>query len=202
MERETDDRAPTSAPLIVVLAGPNGAGKTSIAPDLLQGAYAVDEYVNADAIAMGLSGFRPDSVAIAAGRVMLSRLDALADARRDFAFETTLAARSFGPWLRARRGSGYRVHLTFLGLPDADTAVNRVADRVRRGGHAIPEPTIRRRYVAGLQNFHRVYREIVDSWLLIDNGSATGPIHVAAQDPGRALVILDAQRWQRMERFR
>jgi hypothetical protein len=104
-------------PLVVVVAGPNGAGKSTTAPRLLRGALAVTEFVNADAIAQGLSAFRPESVALAAGRVMLGRLRALAAARETFAFETTLASRNFAPWLRTLKGRGFRVHVTFLSLP-------------------------------------------------------------------------------------
>src|SRR5690606_24668834 len=93
----------TGQPLIVVIAGPNGAGKSTTAPHLLQDAFTVSEFVNADTIAQGLSAFRPESVSFDAGRVMLKRLDALAASRESFAFETTLASRHFAPWLKARR---------------------------------------------------------------------------------------------------
>ena len=136
-------------PSVVILAGPNGAGKSTAAPALLQGALAVDEFVNADVIARGLSAFEPDRVAIAAGRIMLARLDELAAQRVDFAFETTLATRSFAPWLLGLTLSGYDVHLFFLWLSSADLAVARVADRVRAGGHHVPEAVVRRRYSAG-----------------------------------------------------
>src|SRR5207247_5722706 len=120
----------------LVIGGPNAAGKTTTAPRLLQQALEVSEFVNADAIALGLSAFRPDTAALAAGRAMLARLQVLAESRADFAFETTLASRSFAPWLRRLRTSGYHVHLAFLALPDADLAVARVAGRVRSGGHS------------------------------------------------------------------
>ena len=92
-------------PSVVVLAGPNGAGKSTVAPALLQGALGIDEFVNADVIARGLSAFDPESAAIAAGRVMLARLHELAEQRVSFAFETTLASRSFALWLRRLRVS-------------------------------------------------------------------------------------------------
>ena len=98
-------------PLVVMLAGPNGAGKSTSAPYLLKDALAVEEFVNADTIAQGLSAYRPETTAVAAGRVMLERLHVLAKARRDFAFETTLAGRSYERWLRALRATGYRAHL-------------------------------------------------------------------------------------------
>lgn len=153
-------------PSVVVLGGPNGAGKSTAAPALLQGALAVNEFVNADVIARGLSAFAPESAAIAAGRVMLGRLHELAAQRVTFAFETTLASRSFAPWLRSLRVSGYEVQLVFLWLPSADFAVERVAARVRAGGHNVPAETVRRRYHAGLRNFFSLYEPVASSWRL------------------------------------
>ena len=151
-------------PSIVILAGPNGAGKSTVAPALLQGALAVDEFVNADVIARGLSAFDPDRVAIAAGRIMLTRLNELAAQRADFAFETTLATRSFAPWLRSLRLSGYDVHLFFLWLSSAELAIARVADRVGMGGHHVAEEVVRRRYSAGIRNFFSLYRPLATTW--------------------------------------
>ena len=155
-------------PSVVILAGPNGAGKSTAAPELLQGELAVTEFVNADVIARGLSAFDPDRAAIAAGRVMLVRLDELARQRESFAFETTLASRSFAPWLRDLRASGYAVHLFFLWLSSPDLAVQRVADRVRSGGHDVPADTIRRRYRAGVRNLFSLYQPIVTTWAVYD----------------------------------
>lgn len=155
-------------PSVVVLAGPNGAGKSTAAPELLQGELAVNEFVNADVIARGLSAFDPDRAAIAAGRVMLARLDELARQRESFAFETTLASRSFAPWLRDLRASGYAVHLFFLWLSSADLAVQRVAQRVTTGGHNVPEDTVRRRYRAGIRNFFSLYQPFATSWAVYD----------------------------------
>src|SRR5437763_256261 len=98
-------------PSIVVVAGPNGAGKTTAAPFLLRDALGLREYVNADPIAAGLSAFAPESAAVAAGRVMLARINELARQRISFGFETTLASRSLAPWLRTRAAEGYAVHL-------------------------------------------------------------------------------------------
>src|SRR5690606_37057375 len=134
----------------MLLAGPNGAGKSTSAPNLLKGVLAVEEFVNADVIAQGLSAYRPESAAVAAGRVMLERLRFLAARRQDFAFDTTLAGRGHARWLRELRSTGYRAHLIFLSLPSADLAVARVAERVRQGGHHVPDDVVRRRFGAGL----------------------------------------------------
>ena len=166
---QADKIGRVDSPHVIILAGPNGAGKTTAARDLLQGALAVDEFVNADTIAHGLSAFRPEEVALEAGRVMLSRLDALAGMRMDFAFETTLASRSFAPWLRQLRRSGYEFHLLYLWLRDPELAVARVASRVRLGGHGVPADTIRRRYRRGLENFFSLYRPVATTWTVYDN---------------------------------
>jgi predicted ABC-type ATPase len=61
------------------------------------------------------------------------------------------------------------VTLFFLSLPDAETAIARVAERVRQGGHHVPEDVIRRRFAAGLRNFQRAYKSTVDVWAIYDN---------------------------------
>jgi predicted ABC-type ATPase len=187
-------------PLAVVIAGPNGAGKSTMAPRLLQDALAVSEFVNADAIATGLSAFRPDSVAIGAGRVMLARLRTLAQTRADFAFETTLASRSFARWLVDLRRSGYRTHLAFLSLPDPDLAVARVAGRVRQGGHSVPEAVIRRRFARGLSNFLETYRTVVDTWQVFDNSAETGPRLIASGRNGEEPAVVDENAWTNLLR--
>jgi len=185
-------------PLIVVIAGPNGAGKSTAAPMLLREALAVDEFVNADTIALGLSAFRAEQAAVAAGRVMLARLHTLAQSRDSFAFETTLASRSFAPWLRVRRTEGFRVHLAFLSLPTVELAIARVRERVRLGGHDVPEPVIRRRYIAGLRTFFTLYRNIADEWQMLDNSDAMGPRLIASSHIGSPPAIVDEHGWHRL----
>jgi predicted ABC-type ATPase len=161
-----------NTPLAVVIAGPNGAGKSTTAPRLLRDALAVSEFVNADAIAAGLSAFRPESVAMAAGRVMLARLGELAREHVSFAFETTLASRGFAAWLE------------------------RVAERVGLGGHDVPESVIRRRFAAGLRNLFTLYLPLVDRWRELDNSEATGPRLIAS---GRAELepeVMDPDAWR------
>jgi predicted ABC-type ATPase len=186
-------------PSVVVLAGPNGAGKSTTAPALLRDVLAVTEFVNADTIAQGLSGFDPDSSALEAGRIMLRRVRELAGRREDFAFETTLASRSFAPWLRELKQGGYRVNLLFLWLPSPDFAVERVAERVRMGGHDILEDVIRRRYRKGLQHFFALYRPICDVWRVYDNSDARGPRLVSAGSGPKTTQVLDARTWQLIE---
>ena len=185
-------------PSAVILAWPNGAGKTTAAPESLHGALSVNEFVNADVIARGLSAFDPASVAIAAGRVMLARIQGLAEQRVNFAFETTLASRSLAPRTRDLLASGYAVHLVFLWLSSADLAVQRVAARVAAGGHNVPEETVRRRYRAGIRNFFRMYQSIVTNWALF-NASGLEPKRVAERMESQPLRVYDATIWAKAQ---
>ena len=185
-------------PKVIVLAGPNGAGKSTSAARLLRGALGVDEFVNADVIAQGLSAFAPQGVALAAGRIMMQRLKELAAARASFAFETTLASRTFAPWLADLKASGYHIHLIFLWLPSAEVAMDRVAERVRLGGHDVPEDTIRRRYRAGWANFCELYQPLADSWQVIDNSVVGKPRLIAIGQGRRTQVVRNEALWDRI----
>lgn len=185
-------------PSVVVLCGPNGAGKSTTGPPILRDTLGITEFVDADLIARGLSAFDPEGTALEAGKVMLRRVHELAGKRADFAFETTLAARSFAPWLAGLRAEGYKVHVVFLWLPSAAFAVERVAERVRTGGHSVPEHVVRRRYRLGLANFFRLYQPLADTWQMYDNSCAGGPRLVAVGAGRRVTCVADAATWERI----
>ena len=180
-------------PNLFILAGPNGAGKSTSAPGILSGPRRVDEFVNADVIA------KEEGVSeIEAGRRTLARLDALTQARRDIAFETTLANRTLLPRIKAMQEAGYRFNLTFFWLPSADMAVARVAKRVASGGHSIPEDVIRRRYERGLENFFNGYADAADAWTLVNNTLAPPGNRIAWREHGEWLRIGDNGLWSRL----
>ena len=166
-------------PNVIILAGPNGAGKSTISQELFGGAADRPHYVNADTIARGLSAFRSEELALEAGRIMLDYLKKLGVQKSTFAFETTLATKSFAPWIRELKGAGYIFRLFYLWLPAAEMAVQRVKDRVTGGGHHVPEETVRRRYKRGLENFFQLYRPIADSWKFYNNANPKSPIEIA-----------------------
>lgn len=156
-------------PKIIIIAGPNGAGKTTFAREFLPQEAGCPVFVNADLIAAGLSPFAPERAAIQAGRLMLKVIAQHVARRESFAFETTLSGRSYARQIPQWRQLGYCIELFFLSLPSVDMAVQRVAERVRQGGHDIPETTIRRRFVSGRRMFADVYQPLVDKWVLYDN---------------------------------
>ncbi|MET0211050.1 MAG: zeta toxin family protein [Burkholderiaceae bacterium] len=158
-----------TTPKIVIIARPNGAGRTTFARAFLPQEAKLTRFINADLIAAGLSPFAPEAAAIKAGRLMLDEISACATRRDSFAFETTLSGLGYLRHIRAWKAAGYHVSLFFLALPDAELAIARVAERVRQGGHHIPEDVIRRRFQAGRANFDQRYQAAVNAWALYDN---------------------------------
>lgn len=183
-------------PQVIVIAGPNGAGKTTLAPFLLRDKLGVLEYVNADPIAQGLSGFDPASVAVKAGRVMLNRLHDLAEQRKTFAFESTLAAKHYAGWIKKLRNHGYAFQLMFLWLRSADLAVQRVRERVQAGGHHVPEQVIRRRYGAGMKNFLKLYQPLANTWAVYDNSYLPNPMMIAQGGQGEGEIVIHDDLWE------
>jgi len=154
---------------LYIIAGCNGAGKTTASYTILPEILDCREFVNADEIAKGLSPFNPEGVAIEAGRLMLKRIEELLNSGLSFSIETTLATRSYLNLVKKARQDGYKVILLFFWLPSPEMAKERVVERVRAGGHNIPQEIIERRYYAGIRNFFTIYKETVDYWMLIDN---------------------------------
>jgi predicted ABC-type ATPase len=185
-------------PNVILLAGPNGAGKSTAAPDLLHGALHVDEFVNADVIARGLSAFNPERAALDAGRVMLSRLKELAGQRRNIAFESTLASRTFAPWIRELKKTGYRFHLFYFWLPSPEACVNRVRERKALGGHFVPSETIHRRYHAGIRNFFELYEPIAAEWQFYDNTQKPRSL-IASGGENTTKRIFNAELWDKLK---
>ena len=154
---------------LFIISGCNGAGKTTASYTVLPEILDCKEFVNADEIARGLSPFNPESVAIEAGRLMLKRIDELLEKGETFSIETTLATKSYINLVRRAKEKGYTVRLLFFWLNSPELALLRIAERVAKGGHNIPEPIVRRRYIAGINNLFRLFMNEVDYWVIYDN---------------------------------
>jgi len=185
-------------PNVIVIAGANGAGKSTLAPFLLRDTFGITEFVNADTIARGLSAFAPENSAFEAGRIMLQRLTELSAKQKNFAFETTLATRFYSRWLKELQAGNYRFHLIFLWLKNSELAIERVRERVRLGGHNVPEEIIKRRYAKGLHNFFHLYKPIADSWQVY-NASMIIPQKIAYGDKIQGEKIIKQNIWQKMK---
>ena len=184
-------------PRVVVFAGPNGAGKSTHA-DAILAALGIPTFVNADYIARGLAGQRTETVAFAAGRIMLNRLHELAQAQADFAFESTLSSKSFHPFLLGLKAHGYHVAIYYFALSSSRLAQRRVKHRVALGGHDVPADVIKRRFGRSLQNFFQLYAGVADEWMVFDNSSGHTAQTVAHLTHGQQ-TIEDNAPWRKLQ---
>jgi predicted ABC-type ATPase len=178
-------------PLVVVLGGPNGAGKSTAAEVVLPSGIA---FLNADEVAKSLPGYRSSSADYEAGRIVLGRMQEMEGKRESFAVETTLASRSLASRVRRLRVEGHLFRLIYTWSASAEFSVQRVAQRVRSGGHDIPEEVIRRRYQASLRNLFDLYLPLADRWDIHDNTGRGGP-RLIAEQAGAGEVIHDPVLW-------
>jgi predicted ABC-type ATPase len=184
---------------IVILGGPNGAGKTTAAGLLLPKSLAVSEFVNADEIARGLSPNNVEGAAVAAARAMIGRMNSLFAQDISFAFETTCSGAGHTAFLKRAKEQGWRISLLFLWLPSPEFALERVAQRVRDGGHNIPKDVVVRRYRKGIENLRDLYLPLADVAAIYDN-SDNGPKLIVERLPGGELIVHRQKIWAAIER--
>lgn len=185
-------------PKIYIIGGPNGAGKTTVGKSLIPEVLHCHEYVNADDIAGTLSPFNPASASIQSGRVMLEKIHHLAKQKTDFSFETTMASRSFAPFLIDCKKDNYKINLIFLWLEGPELALKRVKDRVANGGHDIPADIILRRYKRRIDNFLNIYIPLADNWALYEN-SYKVPTIIAKKELNNPFVVYNKKYWQKFQ---
>lgn len=183
---------------LYIIAGCNGAGKTTASFTMLPEMLKCREFVNADEIAAGLSPFNPEGVAIQAGRLMIDRIIHLLKEGESFAFETTLATRSYVKLIQQAQRRGYFVTLIFFMLNTPEQAVKRVERRVSMGGHNIPVDVIHRRYEAGLQNLFQLYMPVCNYWTLYDNSDCPA-VKLASGCGEKNIEVLVPQRFQELQ---
>lgn len=175
-------------PTVYVVAGPNGAGKTTFALEFLPKIADCRNFINADLIAGGLSPLDVDAAAIAAGRLFVRQIRDQINARREFAFETTLSGLAYLKLFPQMRRRGYFIRIYYLWIPTVELALKRIEERVRRGGHDIPRAVARRRYGKGLANLFRRYMALADYCAIFDN-SSTEPSLIYERSAGVERVI-------------
>jgi len=176
---------------LYIISGCNGAGKTTASYTILPEILDCKEFVNADEIAKGLSPFQPEKVSFEAGRIMLNRIDELLQKEVDFAFETTLSAKSYASIVKKAQDQGYFVTLIFFWLNSVELAKQRVKIRVNEGGHNIPEDVIERRYIRGIKNFFKIYLNKCNNVMLFDNSNKL-PVLILEKELNDEIQIIDS----------
>lgn len=175
-------------PTCWIIAGPNGAGKTTFALEYLPQVAECSRFINADLIAAGLSPLAPERELLTASRLFLREIEAAITQRQDFAFETTLAGRSYLKLVRRLRAEGWRTELIYLALPSMEMSKLRVAERVAHGGHNIPTADIERRFARSLGNLLNVFSTEVDACRCFMNSSAVPELVFEQQGDVRNIV--------------
>ncbi len=183
-------------PQFIIIGGGNGSGKSTSAALILGDKVP---YINADEIAKGLPEVEGENKDVRASRILISAMDEYEARQEDFAIETTLASRSLAPRVRRLQEVGYEFQLLFFWLASPELNIQRVAERVQRGGHHIPEDVIRRRYVAGLKNFFSLYMPLANEWRAYDNSGNGKALLVAEQRLGQPGVVHRPETWQQMK---
>lgn len=186
---------------LYIIAGCNGAGKTTASFTLLPEILNCKEFVNADEIAKGLSPFQPEKVALDAGRLMLKRIDELIENNKNFAFETTLATKSYKNRILLAKKQGYHVILVYYWLQDSQLAIERVKQRVKEGGHNIESEIIKRRYLNGIKNFFNIYFSIVDEILLFDNSDNKSDFIAEKKNNSTELTVYKIDKFQLFKKY-
>lgn len=183
---------------LYIVAGCNGAGKTTASYTILPEIIDCKEFVNADEIAKGLSPFQPEKVAFQSGRIMINRINELLNEQETFAFETTLATRSYRNKILKAKKQDYDITLLFFWLNNVDLAIERVKIRVKEGGHNIPDKIIERRYYNGIYNLFDIYLPIIDGALIFD--SSYGKYELIAHKMGTdSLEIVDQNIFKKLK---
>ena len=151
-----------------IIAGPNGAGKTTFAYEFLPIEAECLNFINADLIANGLSPFKPDKVAIKAGKIMIQLINECVRKNESFAFETTFSGKGYSNKIINWKSQNYEVIIYYIKLPSVKLAIERVRLRVAQGGHNVPEHIIRRQYDRSWENFQQIFKHLADSWTVFD----------------------------------
>lgn len=185
---------------LYIIAGCNGAGKTTASFTILPEILDCKEFVNADEIAKGLSPFQPEKVSFEAGRIMLRRINELLESNENFAFETTLATKSYKSKVIEAKSKNYNVTLLFFWLQNVDLAIERVKTRVLEGGHNIEIDVIKRRYLNGIKNLFEIYLPIVDEAMIFDNSEGKHDL-IAEKTFDSEIDILNQTKFDKLKNY-
>lgn len=183
-------------PTLEIVAGPNGVGKSTLANVLFNSPQSY-RFINADIIARGLNLSNESGGDIEAGRVMLESIRHALEGGQSFGFETTLSAKTWTRYILKAKELDYTTHLLYITVSDVSICLLRIKERVSRGGHNIPEETVRRRFFRSRSLFYHYYRSLCDDWFVFENSGEAAQL-IAKKEEGGTIRIIDELLFERL----
>jgi predicted ABC-type ATPase len=169
-----------------IIGGPNGSGKTTFAESALLKRKDL-LYLNTDAIARGLTLNGSKYAQFEAGRVLLKYVDESIKDDRSFSFETTMSGRIWMTHISKAKKQGYKIVIYFVFVNSVPLSLKRIKNRVKFGGHNIPEEIVKRRFKRTFANFSNLYSPMADEWFVLDNSSE--PVIIAQKEDNKIEVF-------------
>lgn len=160
---------PPTPPTLYLFAGSNGAGKTTFARAYLRQLDPIPRFLNADEIARGLSPLNPQKLAVKAGKLLLQEIQDCLKSGDSFGLESTLSGTTYTKLLQQAKSIGFQIEIHYLWIPSPSLAIRRIAQRVKMGGHSVPESDVKRRFSRSLNNFLEIYAPLSDGWTFRNN---------------------------------
>jgi predicted ABC-type ATPase len=160
---------PAAPPTLYLFAGSNGAGKTTFARAYLRQLDPIPRFLNADEIARGLSPLDPEKLAVRAGKLLLREIQSCMESRHPFGLESTLSGTTYTKLLKQAKSTGYQIEIHYLWIPSPSLAIRRIAQRVKMGGHSVPDADVKRRFSRSLTHFLEIYAPLADGWTFRNN---------------------------------
>jgi len=171
---------------VVIIAGPNGSGKTTFAHQYIE--VSGYSYLGADAIAENIAPNHVEEVKVQAGREFFKQMADLIAESKNFVVESTLSGLGFQHIIHRLNQAGYTITILFVYLETPEVCVERVKERVLKGGHDVPAVDIKRRFYRSKNNFWHRYKNLAHYWHIFYNNE--GFIEVAAGE-GSQLTVTD-----------
>jgi predicted ABC-type ATPase len=182
--------------VLEIVAGPNGCGKTTLSEYLIDSGR-LKNMINADIIAKGLDASNTKGGEITAGKIMLKQLHDCISSQKSVSFETTLSGKTWISLIEKARGVGYRVVIYYITLPDPAIAIGRIKERVSRGGHHIPDETVRRRFHRSIDLLQSTYAELADYLYIFDNSNGDARL-ILKKEMNTPAEILNPELYQKI----
>ncbi len=167
----------------IIFAGVNGAGKSTL---YHTSAYERLPRISTDEMVQREGDWKNTHLQMQMGKEAVKRIKEYFEKDISFNQETTLCGRSIMKNIQKAKKLGYSVEMYYVGVENAQIAINRVENRVKNGGHGIPEEIIKERYFQSMENLIKVI-SLCDKVKIYDNTEQF--VEFAGYENGKAVFL-------------